>query len=369
VQGDRGRVIGFGEVIPGRLEHTPVSGVLNVLQTIVRLNFWTFGWPLGWLFVVAALLWSRRRDLSPLWAILVVTALGSILYFSLGVSDTGPVKYYELLPVLTLLTVAGALSLHERTGRAGRPGLSGLAPALVAALTLVGWGLFGRAQAGELRQLTHRIGEPYRRVAELPRDQRLLIFTGPLQRAPFDSWVFSAPNNVPEPESRILYVRDRGDDNRAIIERMSDRAPYRIQKNEAMQFEVTRLSGDEASRRMVEQREREAILHLRKLEIKEAIDLLVQASELDPTRAKTYLLLGWACEQGRLAAPAETAYRRALELDRNNPDHYFFLGRFLGRANRLAEALPLLEQAVRANPRQKDYVTALDQVRSGVPPP
>ena len=71
----------------------------------------------------------------------------------------------------------------------------------------------------------------------------------------------------------------------------------------------------------------------------------------------------------RLAGPAESAYRKALELDKNNPDHYFFLGRFLGRANRLGEALPLLETAVRANPRQKDYVTALDQVRSGVPPP
>ncbi|HEX7880774.1 MAG TPA: glycosyltransferase family 39 protein [Candidatus Eisenbacteria bacterium] len=369
VQGDRGRVLGFGEVIPGRLEHTPASGLLNVLQTIVRLNFWSFGWPLGWLFVVAALLWSRRRDLLPLWGILVVTALGSVLYFSLGVSDTGPVKYYELLPVMVLLTVAGAASLNERIGRAGRPGLSGLAPALIAALTLVGWGLFGRVQAAELGALTNRIAAPYRQVAQLPTDQRLLIFASTLQRSPFDSWVFSTPNNVPESEARVLYVRDRGKDNRAIIERMADRAPYVLQKNEDQRFELTRLSGDEASRRMVEEREREAIAHLRKLEIKEAIDLLAQASKLDPNRAKTYLLLGWACEQGRLAGPAETAYRKALELDKNNPDHYFFLGRFLGRANRLDEALPLLEAAVRANPRQKDYATALGQVRSGVPPP
>lgn len=369
IQGDRGRVLGFGEAVPGQPERTPLSGLLNVFQTLVRLNFWSLGWPLSWLFVVAALLWSRRRDLAPLWAVLIVTALGSVFYFSLGVSDTGPVKYYEILPVIILLTVAGARSLHERIGRGGRPGLSPLTPALVVALTLVGWVGFGRVQAIELHRLSDRIQEPYRRVAALPSDQKLLIFTGALQRHPFDSWVSSPPNNVPEPERQVLYVRDRGADNRAIIERMADRAPYLLELDENRKYQLTRLSGDEASRRLVDERTRDAIAHLRKLEIKEAIELLVQATELDPGRAKSFLLLGWACEQGRLANPAETAYRKALELDKNSPDHYFFLGRFLGRANRLSEALPFLERAVAMDPRAKDYLITLNQVRAGVPPP
>ena len=364
-----GRVLGFGDVTPGQPGRTPLAGLVNMFQTVVRLNFWSLGWPLSWLFVVAALLFCRRRDLAPLWAILIVTAVGGVFYASLGVSDTGPVKYYEILPVIVLLTLAGARSLHERIGAAGRAGLSALTPALLVALTLVGWGLFGRAQAFELRQLGGRIQEPYRKVAALSRDQKLLIFTGPLQQPPFDSWVHSAPNNIPESDRTVLYVRDRGADNRAIIERMADRAPYRLELDADRKFQLVRLAGDEASKRLVEERTRDAIAHLRKLEIKEAIELLVQATELDPDRAKSFLLLGWACEQGRLAGPAETAYRKALELDKKQSDHYFFLGRFLGRANRLSEALPLLEQAVSMDPRSKDYTTALDQVRAGVPPP
>jgi hypothetical protein len=370
VQGERGgRVLGFGEVIPGYLTHTPVQGVLNVVGTIVRLNFWTWGWPLGWLFVIAALLWSRRSDMKPLWAVLVTTGIGSIFYFSLGVADTGPVKYYELLPVLTLLTVAGLVAFDDRIGRSGRAGLSALAPALVIVSCLLGWGLFARLQIGELRRVTSRIEEPYRAIGQLPEDQRLLIFTGALQTPPFDSWVFSAPNNLPEPEARILYVRDLGDQNRTLIERFADRAPYRLFLGEGRRYELERLSGDEATKRMVQDRLRDARVHLRKLELREGIELIQQATRIDPGSVEAHLLLGWAYEQGRVSRGAEMAYRKALELDPSKAEHWFFLGRFLGRANRLNEALPLLEKAAELDPRSRDIQAALAQVRSGTPPP
>lgn len=369
IQGSQSRVLGFGESLPGQPEHTPLAGLMNIFLTVVRLNFWSMGWPISWLFVLAALLFCRQRELAPLWAILIATAIGSVFYFSLGVSDTGPVKYYEILPVLVLLTVAGARSLHERIGRGGRSGLAALTPALVVALTLVSWGCFGRVQAIELHRLTDRIQKPYQKIEVMAADQKLLIFTGTMRRKPFDSWVSSPPNNVPEPDQQVLFLRDRGAGNRVIIERMADRVPYLLALDDDRQFQLTRLAGDEISKRLVAERERDAIVHLRKLEIKEAVELLRQATVLDPERAKTYLLLGWACEQGRLAGPAEAAYRRALELEKNIADHYFFLGRFLGRANRLDEALPLLERAVELMPRSKDYTTALNQVRAGVPPP
>lgn len=369
IQGDRGRVLGFGEVIPGYLTHTPVQGLMNVVLTVVRLNFWTWGWPLGWLFIIAALLWSRRSDLRPLWAVLVTTGVGSIFYFSLGVSETGPVKYYELLPALTLLTVAGLVAFDGRIGGSGRPGLAALAPALVIVSCLLGWGLFARLQIGEIRKVTSRIAEPYRIVGQLPADQRLLVFTGPLQKPPFDSWVFSAPNNLPESETRILYVRDRGTENRTLIERFADRAPYRLSLESDRQYALERLSGDEATKRMVQDRLRDARVHLRKLEIREGIELILQATKIDPGSVEAHLLLGWAYEQGRVARGAEMAYRKALELDPNKAEHWFFLGRFLGRANRLDEARPLLEKAAELDPRSRDIQAALGQVRAGVPPP
>jgi cytochrome c-type biogenesis protein CcmH/NrfG len=181
--------------------------------------------------------------------------------------------------------------------------------------------------------------------------------------------VFSAPNNLPEPEARILYVRDLGDQNRTLIERFADRAPYRLFLGEGRRYELERLSGDEATKRMVQDRLRDARVHLRKLELREGIELIQQATRIDPGSVEAHLLLGWAYEQGRVSRGAEMAYRKALELDPSKAEHWFFLGRFLGRANRLNEALPLLEKAAELDPRSRDIQAALAQVRSGTPPP
>ena len=369
IQGERGKVLGFGDVIPGQLSHTPLQGLLNVGSTVVRLNFWSWGWPFGWLFVVAALLWSRRRELQPVWWLLATTAVGSVFYFSLGISDVGPVKYYEILPALTLLSVAGFLAFDEKIGAQTRPGLGALAPAAMIVFCLLGWGLFTRLQIGELRRVTDRIAAPYRLVANLEQD-RVLVFTGPLQQAPLDSWVLSTPTLLPEPDQRVVYARDLGNArDQALVDRMPDRVPYRLTLNDDRKYELTRLSGDPATRRVLDERILEARDRLQKKEFKEAIQILLEVIKIDPDYARAHLLLGWACEQGRLRQGADRAYRKAVELDPTNPDHYFFLGRFLGRQGRLSEALPLLEKAYQMNPGSRDIETALKQVRSGVAPP
>lgn len=369
IQGERGKVLGFGDIIPGQLSHTPLTGLLNVGLTVVRLNFWSWGWPLGWLFVVAALLWCRRRDLLPVWWLLVTTAIGSVFYFSLGISDVGPVKYYEILPVLTLLTVAGLLAFDERIGAQPRPGLGALAPAAVVTFCLLGWGLFGRLQIEELRRETDRIAAPYRLLGSL-EEERVLIFTGPLQAAPLNSWVLSAPSALPDLSRRLLFVRDLGNKrNRELMQRMPERAAYRLAINDDRKYELSKVGGDVATRRILDQQIEDAREHLRKKEVREAIQLLQDVIKIDPEYARAWLLMGWACEQGRLHQGADRAYRKALELEPTNADHYFFLGRFLGRQGRLSEALPLLTRASQMNPGSRDIQAALKQVESGVPPP
>lgn len=369
IQGDQGKVIGFGQVLEGKYAHTPIAGVLNVGLTIVRLNFWSWGWPLGWLFVIAALMWSRRdRRLVPLWAILGATALGSVFYFSMGMSDAGPAKFYEILPVLTLLTVAGIQALDSRIAAGRRPGLSALAPGLVVAFGVLGLLFFTRIQAVDLRRVTGIIAEPYRLVSDL-EDPRVLIFTGALQSPPFQSWVSSTPNNFPDPENPVLYVRDLGFRNRELMGRMPERIPYILQLDKDRKYTLTRLSGDEATKRSAEEKVREGIQFLRDKNSREALKSFLAATQIDPGYARAYLLMGWAFEQAGLTGPADPAYRRALELDPNNGDHYFFLGRFLGRQRKFEEGEELLLKALTYNPQSKEIKTALEQVQNKIPPP
>lgn len=367
VQGQqRGQVIGFGEVIPGRLDHTPLSGLVNLGLTVVRLNFWTFGWPLSWLFVIAAMLWSPAGRLRVLHWILAATAVGSVFYFSMGVSDTGPVKYYEILPVLAILSAAGLSAFDARVSGGRRPGLGALPPALLIVLTLVGWGVFGRVQIMELRRLTTRIGEPYRAVAALP-EPKLLVFTGLLQQPPFDSWVFSTPDNLPDQDPRVLYVRDRGGDNQKLIQRMPERAPYRLTMDARRRFVLSRLTGDESTRRESDEIVTEGIQQLRARNSRDAILKFVDAVRADSTNARAFKYLGWTCEQANLNDRAEPAYRRAVELAPNDPEAHYFYGRFLARRGRWREGEIEVLKALSIK-ESKEYTTVLDKIRSKVSP-
>jgi len=358
---DGSRVLGFGKILSGETEHTPLDGVINVGLVTVRLNFWTWGWPLGWLFVIAALLWARDRRLRPLWAILIATALGSIFYFSIGVADTGPVKYYEILPVITLLTVAGALAFDRRIAEGRKPGLSALAPALIAAFCLLGWGFFGRIQIGELRGLTDRIAAPYRLV-DREKDDKLLIFVGKLQKAPFDSWVFSAPNNVPDPDRRVVYATDQGAlKDRQLMDRMPARIPYLLTLGDDRTYSMTRLTGDEASKRLAESFVQEGIVFLRDLKVKEAVEKFAEAIRTDPGYGRGYLLLGWALEQAHRQEDALLAYQKAIELEPNQMDWYFFYGRLFGRMGRFKEA----EEMLMRSPASPEAARLLEMVRRG----
>lgn len=362
IEGQRGQVIGFGEVIPGRITHSPLSGLGNVGLVLARLNFWTFGWPLSWLFIIAALLWARNPRLQLLRWILGAVACGSIFYFSIGVSDTGPVKYYELLPILAILSAAGLAALDARIATSRRPGLSALAPALVLGLTLFSWGFFSRVQAGELLRLSDRVAEPYRAVERL-EEPRILIFSRLLQRSPFDSWVFSTPNNLPETDRRILYVRDLGDKNRELVKRYSDRAPYLLERARGGAYTLTRISGDDVTRRRADELVRQGIQFLREMNSRDAIMRFGEAVETDPDNATAFKYLGWSLEQANLNDRAEPAFRRAIELSPNAADVRYFFGRFLARRGRWQEAEVELMQAVSLDHKTAEYGRVLDMVR------
>jgi tetratricopeptide (TPR) repeat protein len=74
------------------------------------------------------------------------------------------------------------------------------------------------------------------------------------------------------------------------------------------------------------------------------------AKELDPTQADPELLLGEVFEAQQDHVQAINAYRRALELEGNNPDVMIALARAYLRAGRYSSAKELLADVIAMNP-------------------
>ncbi len=109
--------MGKGELTFGILGHTPLKALLNFLYNIFASSLHLFGWPLLSLTFIPLAFYKWKRDVWDLFAVSVI--LTSILFFSLywfhGVSPMGPKYYFEIVPLLVLLTVRGVMKFNVKS--------------------------------------------------------------------------------------------------------------------------------------------------------------------------------------------------------------------------------------------------------------
>jgi hypothetical protein len=77
----------------------------------------------------------------------------------------------------------------------------------------------------------------------------------------------------------------------------------------------------------------------------------LEAATLNPRDADAHYQLGLVYVQRRALSDAEASFRRALEIDSNEPDALFQLGRLLRQSGRDGEARELLERGARIDPK------------------
>jgi len=217
------------------MEHTLLTGIINVANAFFRLNFWLLGWPVTMALALYVYVpWRENRSVYDYLFLASIISLGimNVFYYWPGVSDTGPVTYFGLFPIYMWLAARGILRLRDRLEK---PMGSGAATRFmvicVCMFVIAAVPAFHRVQIRETSALVDRINEPYEKVEEEAQKPALVFmdyYLNPIVKIA-GSWVAGRRNNSPDLDDEILYVRHISDEeDRLLIESMPDRHAYRL---------------------------------------------------------------------------------------------------------------------------------------------
>jgi len=213
---------GFGPITneDGSFSHTPVTALRNLAVSALRWNGWWQGWPLGLAVIVV---WAALGRPSAglrlwLWAGAALVAF-NFFYYSPGVSDTGPIYYFELLLPGSLLAGHTVVEARRRWPQ--------LTAALLGVQLLLGTGTFLAEQLLRLRRLTFAMHAPIRAALAQVETPALLLYETVPQESLHAGWVFSFPIRYRSDSDLVVtFPRHGGEVTRALRARYPKRHCY-----------------------------------------------------------------------------------------------------------------------------------------------
>ncbi|MCX7766253.1 MAG: glycosyltransferase family 39 protein, partial [Candidatus Sumerlaeia bacterium] len=215
---------GFGAMLrDNHYVHTPIKAVINLAISAARMNIFLLGMPLSLIFVFV-LIFSRRLHSGDKLCLGIIGAFcfAYLFYYSPGVSDCGPVYYYELIIPLIILSARGMFIaskfISERI-----PELRDLVKNFVLVSVLLALGTFYPERILHILNLTDRIREPYE-VVKNNDIHNAVIF---IRSLPLAGWVFGYRNNSPEFNDDVLFCRLlEGEKNLEVVQHFPNRDYY-----------------------------------------------------------------------------------------------------------------------------------------------
>ncbi len=206
----RSVVLNQHAILAGRLPAPwPLPTIYEIGHTVLRLNFWEFGWPLSLLFVP----FFRRTEASVRLA--AGTCAVPLAYALLGMTNVyalGPTHYAEIAVFVAMLSASGLEQLVERS-RAWPAGerWSRFMMAVPVGSVLCMLLVFLPIHAASLREMSLIARAPYELVERVGLD-RAVVFVDSLPALQVfpGAWVYFHRNPRPDLQDPILFVRDLG---------------------------------------------------------------------------------------------------------------------------------------------------------------
>lgn len=205
---------GFGKGA-WRIIHTPTQGFINAINNLVRLNSWLFGWPLGILFF---LVWAIQKGRSKIDLLILlpipITFIAYFFYFWPGISDTGPILYFELLLPFSLLTARGIEKAPSLLNRLVKDDEKATARTTLFVFfsIVIGVCTFHFYNAKAVAKIHEKVNEPYREM-NIPEGEKAIVFTDYyLKESGQESWIAGRRNRHQDLGDDILYFLDFGKD-------------------------------------------------------------------------------------------------------------------------------------------------------------
>jgi hypothetical protein len=176
---------------------------MSVFASLFRLDVWLFGWPVSILFLPFA----RRTGTSRLlWAMAAAELSYRLIAPKAGIAGTGPVYFFEAIPVLSILSADGAVRAHRWLTGLVLP-QTATVPATMLAGALIALTMF---VPDRLRDLS-RMGAAQRAAPDLAEERGLkhaLVFhEGVVPPWTYRSWAYFPRCNSPALDDDVLYVR------------------------------------------------------------------------------------------------------------------------------------------------------------------
>jgi hypothetical protein len=219
---DSSEALGFGTD-----GHSLFSALRNLAVCIGRLNSVFLGFPLSLLFLFIILF--SRKEFGDYLSIGIVAsiAIAYLFYYSPGVSDLGPVYYYEATIPLLLLTARAAVFLHSFLAAHVRQG-NALVPNFLVLSGIFALVTFVPEEISHVRRLTEQIREPYEVIRSANVHQGLVL----MKLRPNKGWVFGYRNPSPDFTDDVVCAQYADTaSNRALVGYFRDRTPYILDRD------------------------------------------------------------------------------------------------------------------------------------------
>ena len=193
---DSGEALGFGV-----FDHTIFSALRNLAVSIGRLNSAFLGFPLSLLFLFAVLFDRKGFGDYLSIGILGAIAIAFLFYYSPGVSDLGPVYYYETVIPLLLLSGRAVVFLHRLFADHFKHG-NALVPNFLVLSLILSLVTFVPEQISHIHRLTDQIREPYELVRSANVHHALVM----MNFRPDKGWVFGHRSPSPDFTDDVVYT-------------------------------------------------------------------------------------------------------------------------------------------------------------------